>query len=209
MLHHGTSWLFGPTWAVFVAASLVLAITPGPGVIYLVTRTMSQGRAVGLASIGGIALGNLGNAAFAAAGLAMVFAVSAQSFLLVKLAGAAYLVFLGIKALRPACIAQRDRRLTPGPHARAFRDAFLVALLNPKTALFFAAFLPQFVDAIAAVDEDAVAHDTEREQRERCRNDFEHSVQPQPIHGRVEPVPQRRESAGIAAVDAAALKRGA
>jgi threonine/homoserine/homoserine lactone efflux protein len=146
MLHHGTSWLFGPTWAVFVAASLVLAITPGPGVIYLVTRTLSQGRRVGLASTGGIALGNFGNAALAAVGLAMVFAVSARSFMIVKLAGAAYLVFLGVKALRPASIAERDRRLTHRPHAKAFRDGFLVALLNPKTAVFFAAFLPQFVD---------------------------------------------------------------
>jgi threonine/homoserine/homoserine lactone efflux protein len=146
MLHQGTSWLFGPGLALFVAASLVLAVTPGPGVIYLVTRTLSQGRRVGLASTAGVALGNFGNAAFAGVGLAMVFAVSARSFMIVKLAGAAYLVFLGVKALRPASIAERDRRQGPRPHAKALRDGFVVALLNPKTAVFFAAFLPQFVD---------------------------------------------------------------
>src|SRR5450755_3716830 len=133
MLHQGTSWLFGPGLALFVAASLVLAVTPGPGVIYLVTRTLSQGRRVGLASTAGVALGNFGNAAFAGVGLAMVFAVSARSFMIVKLAGAAYLVFLGVKALRPASIAERDRRQGPRPHAKALRDGFVVALLNPKT----------------------------------------------------------------------------
>ncbi|MGO9039496.1 MAG: LysE family translocator [Steroidobacteraceae bacterium] len=144
MLH--ISWPFEPGLAVFVAASMVLAVTPGPGVIYLVTRTISQGRRVGLASTGGVALGNFGNAVFAAVGLAMLFAVWARSFMIVKLAGAAYLVFLGLKALRPASTEERERRMVPGPQARAFRDGFLVALLNPKTAVFFAAFLPQFVD---------------------------------------------------------------
>ena len=142
----GTSWLFGSSLALFVAASLVLAVMPGPGVIYLVTRTLSQGRRVGLASTAGVALGNFSNAALAAVGLAMVFAIDARSFMIIKLAGAAYLVYLGIKALRPAAIAERERRLTARPNAKAFRDGFLVALLNPKTAVFFGAFLPQFID---------------------------------------------------------------
>ena len=141
MTLHGT-----PPFAVFVLASLVLAITPGPAVIYLVTRTLGQGRGAGLASIGGLALGNFGNAAIASLGLAAVFAVSAHAFTIVKLAGAAYLVFLGLKALRRRSAAARDPRTAPTPRTRAFRDGFLVALLNPKTALFFAAFLPQFVD---------------------------------------------------------------
>jgi threonine/homoserine/homoserine lactone efflux protein len=142
MVHYAVS----STFAVFLAASLVLAITPGPAVIYLLTRTLSQGRAAGLASIGGVALGNLGNAALASLGLAVVFEVSAYAFMAVKLAGAAYLVFLGIRALRPPTIAGRDAGSMRAPHARLFRDGFLVALLNPKTALFFAAFLPQFID---------------------------------------------------------------
>jgi threonine/homoserine/homoserine lactone efflux protein len=134
-----------PAFAVFVLASLVLAITPGPAVIYLVTRTLGQGRNAGLASIGGIALGNLGNAAIASLGLAVVFAVSVRAFAIVKLAGAAYLVFLGIQALRRAA-RSGSGSVAPAAHSSAFRDGFMVALLNPKTALFFAAFLPQFVD---------------------------------------------------------------
>jgi threonine/homoserine/homoserine lactone efflux protein len=135
------------TLAVFLLASLVLAVTPGPAVLYLVTRTLGQGRSAGLASVRGIALGNLGNAAIASLGLAVVFAVSARAFTIVKLAGAAYLLYLGIKELRRGASAPEPGRRDDSPaHSRAFRDGFLVALLNPKTALFFAAFLPQFVD---------------------------------------------------------------
>jgi threonine/homoserine/homoserine lactone efflux protein len=138
-----------PTLAVFVLASLVLAVTPGPGVIYLVTRTLAGGRRAGLASVGGVALGNLGNAALASVGLAAVLAVSARAFTAVKLAGAAYLLYLGIRELRRARHsrhAPRGERRPPVTRTRVFRDGFLVALLNPKTALFFGAFLPQFVD---------------------------------------------------------------
>jgi threonine/homoserine/homoserine lactone efflux protein len=138
-----THYAISLTPAVFLLASLVLAITPGPAVIYLVTRTLRQGRAAGLASIGGVALGNLGNAAAASLGLAVVFATSVRAFTAVKLAGAAYLLYLGIRELlRPA----GPLRPMPASRIHAFRDGFLVAILNPKTALFFAAFLPQFVD---------------------------------------------------------------
>jgi threonine/homoserine/homoserine lactone efflux protein len=132
-----------PAFAAFVLASLVLAVTPGPGVIYLVTRTLSRGRKAGLASIGGIALGDLGNAVAASIGLAAVLSASAAAFTAVKLAGAGYLVFLGIKALRAPQTAH-----VPAPIKllRPFRDGFWVALLNPKTALFFAALTPQFID---------------------------------------------------------------
>jgi threonine/homoserine/homoserine lactone efflux protein len=140
-----THYAVSPTLAVFLFASLLLAITPGPAVIYLVTRTLAQGRGAGLASIAGVALGNLGNAAAASLGLAALFAVSARAFTVVKLAGAAYLLYLGVRELRRAG-APRSVRSGPQPHSRAFRDGLLVALLNPKTALFFAAFLPQFVD---------------------------------------------------------------
>ena len=138
--------LASPTFATFLFASLVLAVTPGPGVVYIVTRTLGSGRKAGCASIGGIALGDLGNAVAASIGLAAVMAASASAFVIVKLAGAAYLVFLGVKALRakPSSTATaRPIRLSP---ARLFRDGFFVALLNPKTALFFAALLPQFID---------------------------------------------------------------
>ena len=140
----------GPLLAAFIAATLVLAVTPGPGVVYIVTRTLAQGRTAGLASVAGVASGNLANAVGASLGLAALFAVSASAFSLAKFAGAAYLVWLGVQALRcPPLPADA----LPGPvsaeRARIFRDGFLVALLNPKTTLFFAAFLPQFIDAAA------------------------------------------------------------
>jgi threonine/homoserine/homoserine lactone efflux protein len=135
-----------PTFAAFLAASLILAVTPGPGVVYIITQTLGQGRKAGLASISGIALGNLGNAAVASVGLAVVIAASAAAFAVVKLTGAAYLVFLGLKALRTRSTVQdaaAPNRISP---ARLLRDGFFVALLNPKTALFFAALLPQFIN---------------------------------------------------------------
>src|SRR5450631_81817 len=138
--------LTSPTFAAFLSASLILAVTPGPGVVYIVTRTLGQGRRAGFASIGGIALGDLGNAAAASVGLAAVLSASASAFVIVKLAGAAYLILLGLKALwaKPAATAAAHTiRLSP---ARLFRDGFFVALLNPKTALFFAALLPQFIN---------------------------------------------------------------
>ena len=134
-----------PLLAAFIAASLLLAVTPGPGVLYIVTRSLAQGRRAGLASVAGIALGNLGNAIGAAFGLAALFAVSSAAFALVKYAGAAYLVYLGIKVLR----TRPAPRPSVSPQAcalqRVFRDGLVVALLNPKTTLFFAAFLPQFM----------------------------------------------------------------
>jgi threonine/homoserine/homoserine lactone efflux protein len=139
-----------PNFVTFLIASLILAITPGPGVVYLLTQTLRSGRKAGLASVGGIALGNLGNASAASVGLAAIFAASSAAFFVVKIAGAAYLIFLGIKALRtklPVEAANRVSRTSPG---RLFRDGLLVALLNPKTALFFAALLPQFIDPNAS-----------------------------------------------------------
>ena len=140
-------------WMAFVFASLVLAVTPGPGVLYIVTRTLAQGRAAGLASVAGVALGNLGNALAASLGLAALFALSSLAFAVVKWAGAAYLVWLGVRALwQPtASAAAAAPAFEPPRLARIARDGFVVALLNPKTALFFAAFLPQFLpDAAAA-----------------------------------------------------------
>jgi threonine/homoserine/homoserine lactone efflux protein len=139
-----------PLLATFVAASIVLAVTPGPAVLYIVTRSLSQGRRAGLASVAGVALGNLGNALGAAVGLAALFAVSAVAFSIVKYAGAAYLVFLGLKALG-AATATAPVGVPPVTDARKiFRDGFVVALLNPKTAIFFAAFLPQFMSPAAS-----------------------------------------------------------
>lgn len=139
-------------WAAFLVASLVLAVTPGPGVLYIVARTLAQGRAAGLASVAGVALGNLGNALAASLGLAALFALSSVAFAIVKWAGAAYLVWLGVRALRQPLAAATAMGAFEAPRlARIVRDGFVVALLNPKTALFFAAFLPQFLpDAATA-----------------------------------------------------------
>jgi threonine/homoserine/homoserine lactone efflux protein len=101
-----------------------------------------------LASVLGVALGNLSNAMGAAFGLAALFAVSSLAFTVVKWAGAAYLVYLGIRLWRaPAAVSDAAPAAAAQSHGRVFRDGFVVALLNPKTTLFFAAFLPQFVSA--------------------------------------------------------------
>jgi threonine/homoserine/homoserine lactone efflux protein len=147
-----------PSWpllSAFLIASLLLAVTPGPGVFYIVTRSLTQGRRSGLASVAGVAVGNLGNALGACIGLAALFAVSASVFAIVKYAGAAYLIYLGVQALRSPPAVANEGAATPAEslHAsdrRIFRDGFLVALLNPKTAIFFAAFLPQFIEPNAA-----------------------------------------------------------
>jgi threonine/homoserine/homoserine lactone efflux protein len=135
----------GPLLIAFFAASLTLAITPGPGVFYIVTRSIAQGRRSGLASVGGVALGNLGNAIGAAVGLAALFAVSSLAFSIVKYVGAAYLVYLGA---RTWCAPEPDIKrvgFVPASLRRVFSDGFVVALLNPKTTILFAAFLPPFM----------------------------------------------------------------
>ena len=136
----------GSSLIAFVVASVVLTITPGPAVFYIVTRSLSQGRRAGLASVGGVALGNLGNSIGASVGLAALFAISSLAFWVVKYAGAAYLIYLGVKALRRPSETLEAPRPRSSPPAVIFRDGFIVALLNPKTTLFFSAFLPQFLD---------------------------------------------------------------
>jgi threonine/homoserine/homoserine lactone efflux protein len=124
--------------AAFAAASLVLAITPGPGVLFIVARTLATGRRAGLQAVAGVAAGNFANAVAASLGLAALFALWPPAYTIVRVAGGAYLVWLGIAALRaPAGPAQA---------AGQERQAFWVALLNPKTTLFFAALLPPFLD---------------------------------------------------------------
>jgi threonine/homoserine/homoserine lactone efflux protein len=137
-----------PLLSAFLAASLVLAVTPGPGVFYVVTRSLLEGRRAGLASVAGVALGNLGNAIAASLGLAALFALSSAAFLTVKYAGALYLVYLGVKALRAPLASELPPPAAPARHV--LRDGFIVALFNPKTAIFFAAFLPQFMGGGAA-----------------------------------------------------------
>lgn len=139
---------FFPPWPLFSAfllASLVLAVSPGPGVLYIVARSLVQGRCAGLVSVGGVALGNLGNAVAASVGLAAIFAVSSLAATGIRLAGALYLVYLGLQMLHTPATPASVERVPSVPLRRIFRDGFVVALFNPKTTVFFAAFLPQFM----------------------------------------------------------------
>jgi threonine/homoserine/homoserine lactone efflux protein len=135
------------TYALFVAAALVLLLVPGPAVIYVVARSVEGGRLTGLVSVLGVELGTLLHVVFAAAGLSAIVVSSAAAFSVVKWLGAAYLIWLGLKSL-----LGRDRgdEETPsggeGNRFRVFSQSVLVQVLNPKVALFFLAFLPQFVD---------------------------------------------------------------
>lgn len=134
-----------PLFSAFLLASLALAVTPGPGVLYVVTRSLVQGRGCGLVSVAGVAFGNLGNAVAASIGLAALFAVSSFAFSVVKSAGALYLIYLGIRMFRSSSVESPASKPEVAPLDRVFREGFVVALLNPKTTVFFAAFLPQFL----------------------------------------------------------------
>lgn len=131
----------------FVTGAAVLLVIPGPAVTYVVSRSIGHGRAAGLVSVLGIVVGTLCHVVAAALGISAVLASSALAFEFVKYLGAGYLIYLGIKTLGTkdhqlmAAAAGGETRL-----ARIFGQGFLVNLLNPKTALFFLAFLPQFVD---------------------------------------------------------------
>lgn len=130
----------------FLAASLALLVVPGPSVLYIVARGVDQGRRAALVSVVGIHLGTIGHVLAAAVGLSAVLAASATAFTAVKWAGAAYLVWLGITRLR----ADDEAVASPGRHVASLRRVFwqgaVVNVLNPKTAVFFLAFLPQFAD---------------------------------------------------------------
>jgi threonine/homoserine/homoserine lactone efflux protein len=128
----------------FMLASLVLAAAPGPGVTFLITRTLSEGRSAGFAATAGVAIGNFGNALGASLGLAALLALHPVLFVAVKWLGAAYLIALGIRYVGQGTIRKTSTNEIP-QHTRHFQDGFWVALLNPKTMLFFAAFLPQFL----------------------------------------------------------------
>jgi threonine/homoserine/homoserine lactone efflux protein len=134
------------SWGLFVAASVALLLTPGPAVLYIVARSVEQGRAAGLVSVLGIHLGTVVHVAAAAIGLSALLVSSALAFAIVKYLGAAYLVWIGIRTFMAKDPDPEAPVVQAGPLRRAFRDGFVVNLLNPKTAIFFLAFLPQFVD---------------------------------------------------------------
>ena len=135
-----------PSFGIFTIAALLLLITPGPAVLYIVTRSMDQGRRAGLVSALGVHAGTLVHVAAAAAGLSMLLAASAAVFGVVKYVGAAYLIYLGLRRLLDRSSLPTLGRAAAIPLRRAFIDGAVVNVLNPKTGLFFLAFLPQFVD---------------------------------------------------------------
>jgi threonine/homoserine/homoserine lactone efflux protein len=136
----------GSTIALFLLAAALLAVVPGPAVAYIVTQSIDQGRSAGLVSALGVATGGLVHVAAATVGLSALIASSAQLFTAVKLVGAAYLIAVGIRRILSRDGAETGPRSLRAPLRRIYRQGVIVNVLNPKTALFFLAFLPQFVD---------------------------------------------------------------
>jgi threonine/homoserine/homoserine lactone efflux protein len=138
------------SFALFCLASAALAVVPGPAVTYIVMHSVDKGRRAGLASAAGVASGGLVHVAAATVGLSALIASSATAFTVVKLVGAVYLIVVGIRR-----IAGRDDReqvqAPPAALSRIYRQGVIVNVFNPKTALFFLAFLPQFIDRGASV----------------------------------------------------------
>ena len=138
-----------PTLAAFALAAVALLVVPGPAVLYIVTRSVDQGRAAGLVSVAGIHVGTLVHVGAAAAGLSALLVSSSAAYTAVTWAGAAYLIGLGLRRLRAG--GGDAGRAAPARRSLAatFRQGVVVNVLNPKTALFFFAFLPQFIDPAA------------------------------------------------------------
>lgn len=143
-------------FALYVAAALLLALTPGPGIFYVAARTLAGGRAEGVASSLGTGIGGMVHVVAGSVGVSAILLASAELFAVLKLAGAAYLVWLGVRGLRAAArplVADAAPDAPGGTAAlgtrRALREGILVEALNPKTAAFFLAFVPQFVDPAA------------------------------------------------------------
>ena len=134
------------TLALFVVAALVLLVVPGPSVLYIVARSIEGGRTAGLVSVLGVQTGAMVHIAFAAVGLSAILASSAVAFSVVKWLGAAYLVWLGLKRIFGPEEGEDEVSVEPARLSRVFSQGVIVNTLNPKTALFFLAFLPQFVD---------------------------------------------------------------
>jgi threonine/homoserine/homoserine lactone efflux protein len=134
-------------FGLFLAAGVVLNLTPGPDTVYILGRSIAQGREAGVASALGICVGSIFHTCAAALGLSAILATSSVAFVAIKLLGGAYLIFLGINLLldrhRELSLPFNFRQRTS---AAAFREGVLTNVLNPKVALFFLAFLPQFID---------------------------------------------------------------
>jgi RhtB (resistance to homoserine/threonine) family protein len=134
-------------FGLFLAAGVLLNLTPGPDTVYILGRSVAQGREAGIAAALGICIGSIFHTCAAALGLSAILATSAVAFVAIKLLGGAYLVFLGIKMF----LDRREKLSLPSNFSQltsvaAFQQGVLTNVLNPKVALFFLAFLPQFID---------------------------------------------------------------
>jgi threonine/homoserine/homoserine lactone efflux protein len=131
----------------FLGAAVLVTLAPGPDILYVLTRGMAQGRRVALAAAGGFALGNVVHTTLAALGLSAVLTRAPAAFQTLKLVGAAYLIVLGVKMWRDHTRLSVAAAKGEQPAGQVFRQSVLANVLNPKVAVFFVAFLPQFVDA--------------------------------------------------------------
>ena len=139
------------TLLAFVLASTVLLIIPGPTIIMVVTQALAHGRRVALASVLGVAVGDLAAASLSIIGVGTILATSAEIFMIVKWAGAAYLVYIGFRLWTdPVQVPDLDASAVQTSRRSVFRDSFVVTLLNPKGIVFFMAFVPQFIAPDAA-----------------------------------------------------------
>ncbi len=138
------------SFALFCLASAALAVVPGPAVTYIVMHSVDKGRRAGLASAAGVASGGLVHVAAATVGLSALIASSATAFTVVKLVGAVYLIAVGVRRIAGGDEAEQIQAV-PAPLHRLYRQGVIVNVFNPKTALFFLAFLPQFVDRGAPI----------------------------------------------------------
>ena len=139
------------TLGLFVSAAFVLAVTPGPGIFYVMTRSLKGGKPEGFASAMGTSVGGLCHVIAAAMGVSVLLATSAIAFSVVKYLGAAYLIFLGIKTIISEDVVIEAGSSSVVGYRRAFFQGIAVEILNPKTALFFLAFIPQFVEPSGTV----------------------------------------------------------
>jgi threonine/homoserine/homoserine lactone efflux protein len=137
--------LNGSSFTLFLLAALVIAAVPGPGIFYVAARTLSGGKRAGIASTFGTALGGLVHVIASGLGVSAIILASAELFTVLKFAGALYLAWLGFKTFREARDLLPQQAIAVGSQ-RVFREGVLVEALNPKTAAFFLAFIPQFID---------------------------------------------------------------
>ncbi|MCP4723020.1 MAG: LysE family translocator [Desulfobacteraceae bacterium] len=136
----------------FIIAAIILNLTPGVDTMYILTRSVSQGKRAGLVSVAGIMTGCVVHVLCAAFGLSLILSTSARAFTIIKWAGAFYLIFLGLKILmdKKTAFETADNKFAPGDLLKIYQQGVITNVLNPKVALFFLSFLPQFINPSAA-----------------------------------------------------------